>query len=52
MQEMQGVLKDNPEIYEKKLNNRGPASVPKESLSSPVEKLDQFEEQGSGPKSW
>ena len=50
---MDEVIEDNPEIYETKNPGRVPASVkPNEVDIDTTEKLDKFQEQVSGPKSW
>jgi hypothetical protein len=46
------VLGSNPQMYEKKSFSRKPASVEFESSESLTEKLDKFDEQIDGQKSW
>ena len=45
------VLEDNPEVYERPNRGRFPASVGEEPAST-TNKLDKFEEQADGQKSW
>ncbi len=51
-QNMDTVLEQNPQVYEKKSFGRAPASVPSESPENLTEKLDHFDEQIDGQKSW
>ena len=46
------VLDSNPQMYEQKSLSRKPASVEFENSETVTEKLDKFEEQIDGQKSW
>mgnify|MGYP003682945181 FL=1 len=53
MNNISTVLKDNPELYETKSISRKPASVsPTELQKDTTQKLDKFDEQADGTKSW
>ena len=49
--DIDAVIEDNPELYEKKNSGRSPASVQNE-VDGTTKKLDEIEEQASGQKSW
>lgn len=50
-QNIEEVISQNPQIYEKQLPSRMPASVPSSS-SDITEKLDHVEEQADGNDNW
>ncbi len=51
-QNMDTVLEQNPQVYEKKSFSRAPASISSETPENLTEKLDSFDEQIDGQKSW
>lgn len=51
IENIDSVIEDNPELYEKKSRGRSPASVRPE-VDPTSKQLDKFEEQANGQKSW
>ena len=51
IQNMNEVIEDNPEIYETKNPGRVPASTKAVEIDT-TDKLDEFQEQANGQKSW
>ena len=51
LQNIDEVIEDNPEIYETKNPGRVPASTKAVEIDT-ADKLDEFQEQASGQKSW